>query len=148
VLLSGPLADLGKRRITASVAVLMATTLSYPFVLAVLAGRMLLMTILQGLISFFGIGLLHGLSPILAAENFPTKYRYSGSGISFNLAGILGGMMAPSLLAGLIGPDVFRRWYFVPLMYAFYCSAALIALYFMREIRDVNLHNVDRTRGS
>jgi len=143
VLLSGPFADLYKRRLTTSLAIAMTTLLSYPFVLAVLGRHILLLMILQVFISFFGIGLLHGLAPILASENFPTKFRYSGAGISLSLAGILGGMIAPSLLAGLIRQDVFRRWYFVPLLYAFYCSAALLALYFMRETRDMSLHDLD-----
>ena len=81
LLVSGPLADFCKRRIAASVAIAATTMLSYPFVVAVLHGRILLLMILQFLISFFGIGVLHGLSPILASENFPTKFRYSGAGI-------------------------------------------------------------------
>lgn len=143
LLLSGPLADLCKRRITTCAAVVITTLLSYPFVMAVLNRRILLVMVLQVLISLFGIGLLHGLGPILASENFPTKYRYSGAGISHSLAGMLGGMTAPPLLAGLIGQDVFRRWYFVPILYALYGVAAILALCCMRETRDVNLHDLD-----
>ena len=143
LLVSGPLADFCKRRIAASIAIAATTMLSYPFVVAVLHGRILLLMILQFLISFFGIGVLHGLSPILASENFPTKFRYSGAGISYNLAGMLGGMTPPLLLAALIGQDIFRRWYFVPILYALYAVAAMLALYFMRETRDVNLHDLD-----
>ncbi|HKW63567.1 MAG TPA: MFS transporter [Candidatus Acidoferrum sp.] len=144
VLLTGPLADFCKRRMAAYIAVGLATLLSYPFVLAVLHKRIGLAIALQIPISFFGIGVTHGLAPILASENFPTKFRYSGAGISLSVAGILGGMIAPSLLAGFIGQDVYRRWYFVPLLYAFYCAAAMLALYFMRETRDVSLQDLDR----
>ncbi len=42
-------------------------------------------------------------------------------------------------IAGLIGEDVFRRWYFVPMVYAFYCVVAMLALLFIRETRDVKL---------
>ncbi len=146
VLLTGPLADLCKRRMAAYLAIGLATVLSYPFVLAVLSKRIGLVIALQIPISFFGIGVTHGLAPILAAENFPTKFRYSGAGISISLASILGGMVAPSLLAGLIGQDVFRRWYFVPVVYAFYCLAAMLALYFMPETRDVKLRDLDRVK--
>jgi MFS transporter, MHS family, shikimate and dehydroshikimate transport protein len=144
VLLSGPFADLCKRRMAACVAIGLTTLLSYPFVLAVLSKRIALVMALQIPISFFGIGVLHGLGPILASESFPTKFRYSGAGISYNLSGILGGMIAPSLLAGLIGQDVFRRWYFVPILYAFYCVAAMLALLLIRETRDVNLTDLDQ----
>lgn len=69
------------------------------------------------------------------------------AGISYNLSGILGGMIAPSLLAGLIGEDVFHRWYFVPVIYAFYCAVAMLALLFIRETRDVNLSALDQTEA-
>ena len=147
VLVSGPFADLCKRRTAAYVAVGLTTLLSYPFVLAVLSRRILLVMILQILISFFGIGLLHGLAPILASESFPTKFRYSGAGISYNLSGILGGMAAPSLLAALIGEDVFQRWYFVPLLYAFYCVAAMLALLLIGETRDLDLTELDQAEA-
>ncbi len=144
VLLSGPLADFCKRRMAAYIAIGLTTLLSYPFVLAVLSKRILLVMALQIPISFFGIGVMHGLAPILASESFPTKFRYSGTGISYNISGILGGMMGPSLLAGLIGQDVFHRWYFVTLLYAFYCVVAMLALLFIRETRDVNLRDLDQ----
>ena len=76
--------------------------------------------ILQFLVTFFGIGLLHGLAPILTAESFPTKFRYSGTGISYSISAIMGGMVAPSLLAGLIGRDVVHKWFYVPVVYAVY----------------------------
>ena len=75
VLLTGPLADFCKRRMAGYIAIGLATLLSYPFVLAVLNKRIGLVMALQIPISFFGIGVMHGLAPILASENFPTKFR-------------------------------------------------------------------------
>jgi MFS transporter, MHS family, shikimate and dehydroshikimate transport protein len=147
VFLSGPFADLCKRRMAAYIAIGLTTLLSYPFVLAVLDKNIVLMIALQIPLSFFGIGVLHGLAPILASESFPTKFRYSGAGITYNLSGILGGMIAPSLLAGLIGQDVFHKWYFVPLVYAFYCVVAMLALLFITETRDVNLRDLDQAEA-
>ena len=148
VLLSGPLADFCKRRIAAYIAIVLTTLLSYPFVLAVLSRRILLMMALQIPISFFGIGVLHGLAPILASESFPTKFRYSGTGISYNLCHIIGGMIAPAALAGLIGQDIFHKWYYVSICYAVYCIVAMLALLFIRETRDVNLRDLDETEAS
>ena len=144
VLLSGPLADLCKRRVAAYIAIGLTTLLSYPFVLAVLSKRIMLVMAWQIPISFFGIGVLHGLGPILASESFPTKFRYSGAGISYNLCHIFGGMLAPSVLASLIGQDVFHRWYYVPIMYAVYCMVAMLALFFVRETRDMKLQDLDQ----
>ena len=81
--------------------------------------------------SFFGMGGLDGLAPTLVSESFPTKVRYSGTGIAYNISAIPGGMIPPSLLAGLIGQNVFQRWYFVPLLCAFYCVVAMLALLFL-----------------
>ncbi|HWZ42714.1 MAG TPA: MFS transporter [Candidatus Saccharimonadales bacterium] len=147
VALSGPAADLLKRRTVAYVAIGITTLLSYPFVLAIVGKRMVLVMLLQFLINFFGIGLLHGLAPILTSESFPTRFRYSGSGISYSFSAILGGMIAPQVLAGLIGQDVRHKWYFVPVVYAVYCAVAMLALVFIRETRDIRLEELDGTQG-
>jgi MHS family shikimate/dehydroshikimate transporter-like MFS transporter len=144
VLASGPTADFCKRRGTAYIAIGLTTLLSYPLALAVLSKRIALVTLLEVLVHLFGVGILLGLAPILACESFPTKFRYSGTGISFNFAGVLGGMIAPSLLAGLIGNDVFHRWYYVPIVYGFYCIVAMLALRFIRETRDLKLEDLDQ----
>src|SRR5215471_7057405 len=148
VVLSGPCADLLKRRIVAYIAIALTTLLSYPFVLAILGKRILLTGMLQFFITFFGIGLLHGLAPILTSESFPTKFRYSGTGISYSLSAIFGGMLAPSILAALIGQDVRHKWYFVPVLYAVYCVVAMLALLFIRETRDVKLEELDRKKAA
>jgi MFS family permease len=143
VLLSGPLADLCKRRRLAYFAVGTTMLLSYPFALAIVGKHVVLAAVLQGLIVLFGMGFLHGLVPILTSETFPTRFRYSGSGISYGLSGILAGMLAPPLLAKLIGQDVFHHWYYLPVIYGFYGAAAMSALLFIRETRDVRLEDLD-----
>jgi MFS transporter, MHS family, shikimate and dehydroshikimate transport protein len=144
VVLSGPCADLLKRKVVAFVAIALTTLLSYPFVLAILGKNILLVLVLQFFVTLFGVGLMHGLAPILTSESFPTRFRYSGTGISYNLSAILGGMIAPSVLAGLIGKDVLGRWYYVPIVYAIYCAMAMLALLFMQETRDLNLEDLDK----
>ena len=125
----------------------MTTILSYPFVLAILGKHVLRVAILQFVIVLLGMGVMHwvmhGLTPILTSETFPTKFRYSGSGISFGIAGVLGGMVAPSLLAKLIGSDVLHKWYYVPVVYGVYGTAAMLALLFIRETRDINFEDLD-----
>jgi len=143
VMLSGPLADLCKRKVVAYLALGGTTILSYPFVLAILGKRIVLVAILQVLIVLLGMGVMHGLTPILTSESFPTKFRYSGGGISFGLGGVLGGMIAPSLLAKLVGDDVLHKWYYVPVVYGVYCAAAMLALLFIRETRDISLEDLD-----
>ena len=143
ILVSGPFANIFKRKGVAYAAILLTTVLSYPFVLAILAKNVPLAMFFQFLVTMFGVGLLHGLAPVLNSESFPTKFRYSGAGISYNLSAVLGGMLAPSILAGLIGKDVIGNWYYVPGIYAIYCVVAIVALLFVRETRDVSLEDRD-----
>ena len=143
VLLSGPLADICKRRRLAYFAIAATTLISYPFAMAIVGKHVVLVAVLQCLIVLFGMGLLHGLVPILSSETFPTRFRYSGTGISYGLSGILAGMIAPPLLASLIGQDVAHRWHYLPLTYAVYGAAAMLALVFIRETRDIRLEDLD-----
>ena len=143
VLLSGPLADLCKRKRLAYFAIGVTMLVSYPFAMAIVRNHLVLVATLQCLIVLFGMGLLHGLVPILTSETFPTRFRYSGAGISYGLSGILAGMIAPTLLASLIGQDVAHHWHYLPLVYAVYGSAAMLALLFIRETRDVRLEDLD-----
>lgn len=147
VILSGPAADRLGRKTLAYMGIGIATLLSYPFVRAILGKQMLLVMVLQFFVTLFGIGLLHGLAPILSAESFPTKFRYSGAGISYSLSAILGGMIAPPILAGLIGQDVRNRWYFLPIVYVVYCVAAMLSLFFIPETRALHLEDLDQTRA-
>jgi len=143
VLLSGPLADICKRRRLACFAIGATMLVSYPFTLAIVGKHVVLVAILMCLLVLFGMGLLHGLAPILTSEAFPTKFRYSGAGISYGLSGIFAGMIAPPLLARLIGQDVVHHWRYPPLTYAVYGVAAMLALLFIRETRDVRLEDLD-----
>ncbi len=144
IVLSGPLADLLKRKTVAYVGIAVATVLSYPLVLAVVSRRVMLVMVLQFTVIFFGVGLLHGLAPIVASENFPTKFRYSGAGISYSLAAVLGAMIAPPVLAGLVGSDVLHKGFYLPVVYAIYCAAAMLSLLFMRETRNLSIDDFDR----
>lgn len=147
VLLSGPLADLCQRKRLAYFAIAMTMLLSYPFALAIVGRHIVLAAGLLCLIVLLGMGFLHGLVPILTSETFPTRFRYSGTGISYGLSGILAGMVAPPLLARLIGQDVLHHWYYLPVIYAFYGAAAMSALIFVRETRDVRLEDLDGPGG-
>ncbi|HYT66748.1 MAG TPA: MFS transporter [Vicinamibacterales bacterium] len=143
VLLAGPLADLLGRRRLAYLTISLTTVLSYPFVLAILDKRVLAVAGLQVVIVLLGMGVLHGLSPILLSESFPTKFRYSGTGLSFGLAGVLGGAIAPPVLATLVGQDVQSNWFYIPGVYVVYCLAAMLALRFVAETRGLSFEALD-----
>jgi hypothetical protein len=52
-------------------------------------------------------------------------------------------MITPPLLSRLISEDVAHNWYYLPLVYAVYGAAAMLALLFIRETRDVPLEDLD-----
>jgi MFS family permease len=56
-----------------------------------------------GVIVTLGIeGLAYGPLGVFLAETFPTRYRYTGAGASYNLAQIVGGAMPPLVSAPLV----------------------------------------------
>ncbi len=56
----------------------------------------------------------------------------------------MGGMIAPPLLARLLGQDVLHKWYYLPMIYAVYCAAAMLALLFIPETRELHLEDLDQ----
>jgi MFS family permease len=55
-----------------------------------------------GVIVTLGLqGLAYGPAGAFLPETFPTRYRYTGAGMSYNLAGIVGGAMPPLVSAPL-----------------------------------------------
>jgi hypothetical protein len=55
----------------------------------------------------------------------------------------MAGMIMPPLLARLIGQDVTSHWFYLPLVYVVYGLAAMSALLFIRETRDIRLEDLD-----
>ena len=50
----------------------------------------------------FGMGLIFGPMSAVLPELFPTNVRYTGSGISYNVASILGAAIAPFVATALV----------------------------------------------
>ncbi len=48
------------------------------------------------------VGLAYGAQGSLLPELFPTRYRYTGAGIAYNLAGVIGGGVVPLIAAALV----------------------------------------------
>lgn len=84
------------------------------------------------------MGMTYGPLGTLLSELFPTSVRYTGSSVSFNLAGIFGASLAPYIATWL------ANRYGLPAV-GYYLSGAgvltLIALWLSRETRDADLTN-------
>ncbi|WP_408642113.1 MFS transporter [Speluncibacter jeojiensis] len=95
-----------------------------PLMLAVLIVGMLLM------------GLTFGPMSAVLPELFPTNVRYTGSGVAYNAASIIGAAVAPFIATWLAG-SYGVGWVGVYLTIA--SVLTLIALFVMKETRDVSL---------
>ncbi|MHA3082304.1 MFS transporter [Acinetobacter sp. ANC 5383] len=84
------------------------------------------------------MGLTYGPIGTVLSEQFPISVRYTGSALTFNLAGILGASFAP-----LIATELAKNYGLATVGY--YLSAAailsLLAFLFIRETKDVNVND-------
>ena len=82
------------------------------------------------------MGLSFGPMSAVLPELFPTNVRYTGSGISYNLSGILGAAVAP-FIATWLATTYGVAWVGVYLIGA--AILTVIALLAMRETKDISL---------
>jgi MHS family shikimate/dehydroshikimate transporter-like MFS transporter len=144
VFMNGWLSQVTKRKLAGYLTVSITTLLSYPYVLSILSKNIPLVLVTQSLIVFLGVGTLHALAPVLTSEQFPTKYRYSGSGIAYELSSVIGGMFTPSILAYLIGSNVSSNYFYIPLLYLIYGLIAIISVSLLRETKGLKLEELDK----
>jgi metabolite-proton symporter len=84
-----------------------------------------------GVIITLGLmGLSYGPIGAFLPETFPTRYRYTGTGMSFNLAGILGGALPPLVAAPLAA--TFGSWAIGVLL----CALSLLGLFCTRALAE------------
>jgi MFS family permease len=84
------------------------------------------------------MGLTFGPMGALLPELFPTRTRYTGSGVSYNVASILGASLAPFIAAAFLWQadgDIFL----VGLYLSVSGVLTLVALILVRETRDIEL---------
>ena len=91
--------------------------------------------VLTMIIGFSLIGMTYGPLGTLLSELFPTAVRYTGASMSFNLAGIFGASLAPSIATWL------ATRHGLPFVGYYLAAAALLtllALAYSRETRDAD----------
>jgi metabolite-proton symporter len=139
--ISARLAEGGRRRVllAATVAIALFGPLMAPLFGSGTVGAILTLAIGLGL-----MGVTYGPLGTVLSELFPTNIRYTGSSLTFNLAGIFGASLAPYIATWLANN---YGLHFV----GFYLSAAaalsLAGLLAARETKDDHLdHALDRAR--
>ncbi|UXA17567.1 MFS transporter [Mycobacterium sp. SMC-4] len=85
--------------------------------------------------------LMYAPQPAIMAEMFPTRMRYSGVSLGYQVTSIVAGSLAPAIATWLL--DRYGTW--VPI--ALYLSGAsvitLVAAWFTRETNGIDLHALD-----
>ncbi|KWX23364.1 MFS transporter [Mycolicibacterium wolinskyi] len=86
--------------------------------------------------------LMYAPQPAIMAEMFPTRMRYSGVSLGYQVTSIVAGSLAPIIAVKLL--DVFDSW--VPIAIYLACAAAvtLVAALFMRETVGTDLESIDQ----
>ncbi len=85
--------------------------------------------------------LLYAGQPSVMAEMFPTRMRYAGVSLGYQVTAILAGSLAPIIATMLL--DRFDSWVPVAVYIAFAGGVSLISALVMRETRGVTLEEID-----
>lgn len=97
---------------------------------------MLFALAIGGTFAVFGVS--YGPIASFLPETFATRYRYTGAGLAFNLAGIVGGALPP-LVAGLLVDD-FGGWA-VGLMMAGFVAVSVACTWMLPETKGTSLRD-------
>lgn len=86
-----------------------------------------------------------GAQPALFVEQFPTKYRYSGAGMSYQMAGFVAGMLIGFVEPAIVsssGGDVPAA---LPIFIVggIVIAIGVICQFFLKETKDVSLYELD-----
>jgi metabolite-proton symporter len=85
-------------------------------------------------------GLAYGALGALLPETFPTRFRYTGAGTSYNLAGIVGGAVPPLVAAPLTA--AFGNNFSIGIMLSALSLLSLLCTKALVETKDRDLQNV------
>jgi len=135
--IAGALADRFGRRRTLLIVTAMIILYGASFDLLLAPGHATTAsTLLFLVIGMTLMGLSYGPMSALLPELFPTNVRYTGAGLSFNAAGILGGAVAP-FIATWLATEYGVGWVGLYLVVA--AILTFVALLVMRETKDISL---------
>ncbi|MET1043830.1 MAG: MFS transporter [Microbacteriaceae bacterium] len=85
--------------------------------------------------------LMYAGQPSIMAEMFPTRMRYSGVSLGYQVTSIVAGSMAPIIAAALLLE--FKSWIPVAIYIVIAAVVTLIAVAALRETRGSSLHDLD-----
>lgn len=85
--------------------------------------------------------LMYAGQPAIMAEMFPTRMRYSGVSLGYQVTSILAGSLAPIIATALL--KQFESWVPVAIYLLIACAITAVAVITLRETRGASLFEVD-----
>lgn len=98
----------------------------------------ILLAIILGLLFH---ALMYAGQPAIMAELFPTRMRYSGVSLGYQVTSIVAGSLAPIIATWLLGQ--FGSHIPVAIYLVIACGITLIAVLALKETKGISLHDVD-----
>jgi MFS family permease len=84
---------------------------------------------------------MYAPQPAIMAEMFPTRMRYSGVSLGYQVTSIVAGSLAPIIAVKLL--DVYGSSVPIAIYLALACAVTLIAVVFTRETNGIDLESLD-----
>src|SRR5437588_1961535 len=81
---------------------------------------------------------MYGPQAVFIAELFSTRLRYSGASLGYQIAGVLGGALAPIISIALLGR--FDTWLAISLYVPAILLITIVAVFAAQETSTINLH--------
>jgi MFS family permease len=85
--------------------------------------------------------IMYAPQPAIMAEMFPTRMRYSGVSLGYQVTSIVAGSLAPIIAVKLL--EVYDSSVPIAIYLALACAITLIAVVFMRETKGIDLKSLD-----
>ncbi|MGY2743125.1 MFS transporter [Arthrobacter sp. UYCu723] len=85
--------------------------------------------------------LMYAGQPAIMAEMFPTRMRYSGVSLGYQVTSIVAGSLAPIIAVALL--SAFGSSTPVAIYLLIACAITAVAVFFLKETRGISLHDVD-----
>ncbi len=84
---------------------------------------------------------MYAPQPAIMAEMFPTRMRYSGVSLGYQVTSIVAGSLAPIIAVALLSQ--YKSSVPVAIYLLGACVVTMVAVFFLKETRGISLHDVD-----
>jgi MFS family permease len=138
--LVGKLADRVGRRPVYFVGTVLASTWGF-FAFPMMDSADYLLIVAAIVIGLVIHALMYAPQPAIMAEMFPTRMRYSGVSLGYQVTSIVAGSAAPLIAVKLL--EIYDSWVPIAIYLAGAAAVTLIAVFYMRETNGLDLETTD-----